>query len=781
MAECSERALDAFHEEFVAGLGIDRLIGTQERALLQATQGSTGARIKYAAEDLAQSHGGPVMAGVLVTAALANSGPTMAAANAESVGRSGGTAVPSALVHNTRTKRAAQDRVVRLTPNEAIYNIAEVFAEQRGVSTKTEVRYIEQASNVHSEAEAEDLPVGFPVHIPAENDKAKTEYVSVPLGSNLTSTAGANGLTLRQLLQLNSAYRQHPNFVEAGARLRVSSPKRTTEMPTTRPHPHHESHSLPTPVKRSRALASPAAKPAAPKEPVVAAPAPRKTSVPNTSRATSAAPEGHPANTKARQETHSSVPSRPDLGLGTALQHDLSQVFTGAAASLAEGSHQLKQDTLHGVTATTQAITKAIAGTDKRYHDKSHGTAPTSNRGECTSTGHMSGKTPRQIAMNYFMICQRESVAQAAGVVGNLMQEDYGLRPKEIQNGGSSNNPADAGQGGWGIAQWTPGVKATNESKKYGIKGPMYTLQAQLALVSAEMKGQSPTGQLDMAKVLKQAKDPSQAAERFEQYFEEGPIASIGGGQLSNRQKYARQAAREFGGTALQALRSQGHWQSSGSHSHHTGGNAAIYYAALKYKPASYQETMIAGHEGVSQWHKDFPKIGPEAVIDCSGLVNLAVASATGGRVTLNENTKTERTDKKDWQEEPYSKVKRGDLIQPVIGNHMGNHVEIVNYVEGNKIYTFGAHTSHAPQPDQVGPAQYVENPKDVFLRYVGAGAPLGNKVSTQTSTKPPAAGNKHPKATPPATGLPSPQALAHAWNNPLALSSHTHKPHLAK
>lgn len=132
---------------------------------------------------------------------------------------------------------------------------------------------------------------------------------------------------------------------------------------------------------------------------------------------------------------------------------------------------------------------------------------------------------------------------------------------------------------------------------------------------------------------------------------------------------------------------------------------------------------MIAGHEGVSQWHKDFPKIGPRAVLDCSGLVNLAVGTATHGRVKLDENTKSELQDKKYWHEESFSEVQRGDLIQPNIGDP---HVEVVNRVKGNTIYTFGAHTSEVPQPQQVGPAEYTLKSGDVFLRYVGPGAPLG-------------------------------------------------------
>ena len=706
MSNKVEQDLAAFYEEFVEGPGIDKLVGAQERALLQAAQGGTGARIKYAAEDLAQNHGGQVVAGVLATAALANSGPTMAAANAESVGVSGGTA-PHAQIARKAPRQTVQDRIVHLRPGQVIYDIAEGVAEHRSVNTMTEVNIIERASDVDSEAEAERLPIGSPVHIPAKDTKAGVmKYVFEPLGGNLTFTAKQNGLTLERLLELNPKYRFDPDFVEAGARLSVGPVEPAAEAP--KPHHRHGHHhvaakpALPVihPVSKPKI---PATKAHRPEHQVLAAPIskPKKPTLAKVAPVAIAQKEPVPNKRRQMEPKHHSVTtSKLGLGFGNALWSDIGQPFSARAAGKAHRTIQVRQ------------------------------------LGECASTGHMFGKTTRQVVMNYFMICQGDSVAQAAGVVGNLTQESS-LQPEEIQNGGFSKNPADAGSGGYGIAQWTPGSKATNESKKYGIKGPIYTLQTQLTLVSAEMKGQSPTGQRNMAQGLKQVKDPNTAAEKFEQNFEEGPIAAQGGGQLANRQKYAREAAREFNSPALlkglyaqvQSHRRHEHKGKAHYRPHHKAGNAAIYYAALKYKSVSYSETMIAGHEGVNQWHKHFTKIGPGALLDCSGLVNLAVSDATGGRDQPNENTRTERQDHKRWKQIRYSYASRGDLLQPAIGGHTGNHVEIINYTKGNQIYTFGAHTSHAPQPKQVGPTHYKYNFKDVFLRYVG----------TKPAPKPPA------------------------------------------
>jgi hypothetical protein len=735
MSNKAEQDLAAFYEEFVEGPGIDKLIGAQERALLQAAQGGTGARLKYAAEDLAQNHGGPVVAGFLATAALANSGPTMAA-NAESVGLSGGTAPHAQIAHKT----TGQDRIVHLHPGQEIYDIAEVVAEQRGVNTMTEVNVIERASDVDSEAEAERLPVGFALHVPAKNAKASVKYVFEPLGGNLTVTAKQNGMTLERLLELNPTYKSHPDFVEAGARLRVESEPSK---------PHHTDH-------------SPAPKPAISAVPDKPAAVPKKTPVPHKPQPTPVTPEHHPVEVKPKQKPHAKVIFKPGPGFGSAFQRDLGQAFAGTAASVAKTSHQLEQNILRGVTAVAGEATGAIPRLHTRLqHQPSHKAVLASHIGECASTGHMPGKTSKQIAMNFLIICDGDSVAGAAGAVGNFMQEDYDLKPQAIQNGGFSKNPADAGKGGYGIAQWTPGSKALSESKKYGIKGPIYTLQAQLKLVTSEMKGQSPTGQHNMAAGLKRIKDPSSAAERFEQDFEEGQIAAQGGGQLSNRQKYAREAAKEFGPSALAAMHSLAHWQGGDSHARHakphhaklrhTISDAAIYRAALKYNPDSYSETMPAGHDGVAQYHKTFPKVGPKSLIDCSGLVNEAVSDATGGRDQPNENTRTERQDHKRWEHIRYSYASQGDIIQPVINGHVGNHDEIINHVKGNEIYTFGAHTSQAPQPEQVGPAKYTYDPRDIFLHYVKSGALLG-KAGPRPGAKP----------------APNPRAPAHAWKNPM-------------
>lgn len=763
-----EQDLAAFYEEFVERPGIDKLIGAQERALLQATQGGASARIKYAAEDLAQNHGGPVVAGALATAVLANSAPVVAVADTGLVGRTGGT-----VAHSEARKLgggSTQDQIVPLVPGEAIYNIAEVVAKEHGVSTAKEVHDIERASRVPSETEAEDLPVGFLVHIPPKNAEDGAEYIRVPLGSNLTSTAKENGLTLQYLLKLNPTYRQHLNFVEAGAQLRVKPATQTHEVSRTRPTRHHtqkplsktvitptktNSEAIPlqhksyhpskpktetelpkTHAKRIEAPAQPTVKLASP----VIAPKhiipPHKAPAHAAIARTKTAPEHHSQpdhapktlnyevkHIKTAYGIHSDVLTKSGLSIA-ALRYALEQMYGSPMASLADDFHALEQkfgiNALYGAAAAAQESGGATSYLAKERNNLYGMNAVDSNP---------------NLAFGY------SSKAKSVTDFGELLYKDY-LHPNGKYWDGSTLH----------------GIYTKYSSSHDTEAGEIASIMNSLA-----QHGKYFYQTHHQASTPKHAADGPNFFHDFEHVLGETQ-AAVGPALVKPMEQLLQHTQSMIGHTpAPKPSRSPDKIKKQ---SHHTLGNAALYYTALKYNPVSYSETMIAGHESAKEWHINYPKISPKALLDCSGLVNLDVYTATGGRVDLNENTKGELKDTQYWQHEPRYKAGRGDLIEPVINGRVGEHVEIVNYVKGNDIYTFGAHTSQVPQPNQVGPAHYIYNPKDIFLRYIGPGAPLGGAVQPQPRSTDPAPDHKHPKATPPA--WPNPKALAKAWNHPL-------------
>ena len=74
----------------------------------------------------------------------------------------------------------------------------------------------------------------------------------------------------------------------------------------------------------------------------------------------------------------------------------------------------------------------------------------------------------------------------AAGVMGN-MQDESGFDPHIIQGGGHSRRPADAGGGGYGLVQWTPGRKLADY-----IGSATPTVRNQIATLKAQLAGRGP-------------------------------------------------------------------------------------------------------------------------------------------------------------------------------------------------------------------------------------------------------------------------------------------------
>jgi hypothetical protein len=355
------------------------------------------------------------------------------------------------------------------------------------------------------------------------------------------------------------------------------------------------------------------------------------------------------------------------------------------------------------------------------------GTQTASGGCTCSATTVLVGNDNQEKSWNY-LISLGLSDEQAAGVMGNIMQESS-FDPERIQGGGDSINPSAAGSGGYGLVQWTPGGKLVSDLSDAKISGAPYQLATQLDLIGYEMKNTTPVGYSDLIKALEQIKDAGAAALFFDQNFEDG---SDPGGI---RETYAQQILQKYAGTTSTVTPGDSGGCSSSSASPDctsAAGVAKILCAAKRYDPASYSESAMGNHYpgGNPQWIKQVCPAAANAAatiptscyLDCSGLVNIAVYDAFG--YNLEENTVSEYGDTSLWKHIPFSQVQPGDLIQPGMYFEGGlpQHVEIIDHVSGDTIYTFGAHDDQVPQPEQVGPASYQYNAGDgdVFLHWVG-------------------------------------------------------------
>jgi lysophospholipase L1-like esterase/cell wall-associated NlpC family hydrolase len=349
----------------------------------------------------------------------------------------------------------------------------------------------------------------------------------------------------------------------------------------------------------------------------------------------------------------------------------------------------------------------------------------TSGSGQCCTTGGatLSGKDNKEKVWNFFK-SKGLSDAQVAGIMGNMAHES-GFDPQIMQkNGQDSKDPYDAGDLGWALIQWSgngntgrsTGDKVTHAYQDSGVSGPIYELSTQLDLVWQHMHNHPVITKPFDLNHFKSITNEREATLYFLSQIEAGTDPD------GIREKNATDIFKELGGAG------------SGSTSTDTGGSVncggnntsspncagatgttKILCEAKKYDPVSY--VWGGGHAGGKKYHEQCSTIGddPACGLDCSGLVSVAVYDAFGNNQSWVVGGFM--TDTTNWKEVNFNDVQGGDLIVPNSG-----HVEIVDHVVGKKVYTFGAHSAHRPQPDQVGPTNFRDgtNPNYKYYRYVG-------------------------------------------------------------
>jgi phage-related protein len=135
--------------------------------------------------------------------------------------------------------------------------------------------------------------------------------------------------------------------------------------------------------------------------------------------------------------------------------------------------------------------------------------------------------------------------AQAAGALGNMQYEST-FNPFIIQGGGSSKNPSDAGSGGYGLVQWTPGSKLT-AILRWG--GKDNTLGNQIWAINEQLHGRSPYPESAAGRAFfANRRNAYQAGWIFGKQYERFGTDTAGGRAASARAFYERLHKYDQGG-----------------------------------------------------------------------------------------------------------------------------------------------------------------------------------------------------------------------------------------
>jgi hypothetical protein len=156
----------------------------------------------------------------------------------------------------------------------------------------------------------------------------------------------------------------------------------------------------------------------------------------------------------------------------------------------------------------------------------------------------LNGSDNAEKIWNYFTGVVGLSAIQTAGIMGNMQQES-GLDSEIIQGGRRSQNPDDAGSGGWGLIQWTPGSKIRGLLTDAKITGAVHELGTQLQLVRWHMENTSPTGAKNMMANFRNVTTIEEAVKQFEEKVE-----GAGNPQIAKRVGFATEFHNLYGGNA---------------------------------------------------------------------------------------------------------------------------------------------------------------------------------------------------------------------------------------
>ena len=182
---------------------------------------------------------------------------------------------------------------------------------------------------------------------------------------------------------------------------------------------------------------------------------------------------------------------------------DSGGVATSPGGAQAAGMDQTQADILSGANTALFAAGMGAGGRGSGSNGQGANTA---------ASGAVPAPTGSNVADVWRnLIAQGWTPAQAAGIMGNI-QSESGFNPYALQGGGNSMNPAAAGNGGYGLVQWTPGSKLIPllHGAKPSISSEIKAMTEQLTSGSEQSAGAA----------LRAQTDPGRAADVFGLQYE---------------------------------------------------------------------------------------------------------------------------------------------------------------------------------------------------------------------------------------------------------------------
>ncbi|WP_405062899.1 phage tail tip lysozyme [Kribbella sp. NBC_01505] len=283
------------------------------------------------------------------------------------------------------------------------------------------------------------------------------------------------------------------------------------------------------------------------------------------------------------------------------------------------------------------------------------------------------GSNEQQQAFNY-LVANGYSPEQAAGVVGNMIEESSGVHPMILQNTEATDlthaKDAEHSELGWGIVQWTPAGKLITNSRDAGVPyETIETLAYQLDFLRRQLIGETAVPEKAAGDSLLRTKTVEEAAFVFADEYER-----FGGHEDPNAPTYALRktsAGKVFdlyasgagtgpatacvGGGQIDAVAKNLAWPTDGHDVPRSGTNASD---ARKAKP-----------EYVAALKQYNDPTGERAYTDCGRFVatvmHLSGADATFPEVSTDiQRTYLEGSGKYDrWYGVPPGGMQPGDIL----------------------------------------------------------------------------------------------------------------------